>query len=72
VEGRSKLRDEALAAKIDNIDEKSKLRDEALSAKIDSKFDLLVAKIDGLAAALNLDRRLEAVEKKVAGPLQAA
>jgi hypothetical protein len=33
---------------------------------------LLIEKIDGLTASLNLDRRLEAVEKKVAGPLQAA
>jgi len=70
VDERSKLRDEALSAKIDHIDEKSRLRDEALSDKIDSKFDLLIVKIDSLAAAIGFDRRLEAVEKKVAGPMR--
>jgi hypothetical protein len=44
----------------------ARLRDEALSQKIDIGFDLLVVKIDALEASLNLDRRLDAVEKKVA------
>jgi transcription initiation factor TFIIIB Brf1 subunit/transcription initiation factor TFIIB len=61
---KSRQRDEALSAKIDNIDEKSTLRDEALSAKIDFKFDFLVSKIDSLAVALNLDRRVEAIERQ--------
>ncbi len=63
---------QSLKAELKSVDAKSKLRDGALSQKIDLKFDLLIEKIDGLTASLNLDRRLEAVEKKVAGPLQAA
>jgi hypothetical protein len=63
---------QSLKAELKSVEEKSKLRDDALSQKIDLKFDLLVEKIDRLAASLNLDRRLEAVEKRLADPLQAA
>jgi len=63
---------QSLKAELKSVEEKSKLRGDALSQKIDLKFDLLVEKIDRLAASLNLDRRLEAVEKRLADPLQAA
>jgi len=55
---------QSLKAELKSVEEKSKLRDDALSDKIDLKFDLLVAKIDGLSASLNLDRRVEAIERK--------
>ena len=86
VDEASKLRDESLSAKIDSIDEASKLRDEALSAKIDGRFDALSEKMDRkfelvmnemkanqamLIYTLNIDKRLETVERKTAEPLHA-
>ena len=66
----------SLKEQIKGIDERSKLRDEALSAKIDSKFDLLVAKIEtnhqAMIFALNIDKRVEAIERKVADPVHAS
>ncbi len=68
VDRESRLREEALSAKIWDMDEKSKLGDEALVAKINSRFDLVSAKIDVLAGALNLHSLVQAVERKLASP----
>ena len=78
----SKLRDEALSAKVDSIDAASKLRDEALSAKIDNlsdkmdrKFELVMAEMKAnqamLIYTLNIDKRVEAIERKTAEPMHA-
>ena len=67
---------QALKAEIKSVDEMSKLRDEALSAKIDSKFELIMAKMEANHAtvmnALNIDRRLEALEQKAPVSMQAS
>jgi hypothetical protein len=80
VDDSSKLRDEALSAKIDNIDAASKLRDEALSIKIDNLSDKIDRKFENVFAemkanqamliySLNIDKRLETVERKTAEPM---
>jgi hypothetical protein len=64
VASESKLRDEALTDKIEAIANESKLRDESLSQKIDLKFDLVLVKLDNLGKLLELDRRMEAIERR--------
>jgi hypothetical protein len=57
-----------LRASLKANDESSKLRDDALSAKIDNKFELLSALIVANHAtvmnALNLEKRIAAIEQK--------
>jgi hypothetical protein len=64
VDETSKLRDEALSAKIDN-----------LSAKMDQKFEHVLAEMKAnqamLIYTLNIDKRLETVERKTAEPMHA-
>jgi hypothetical protein len=64
VDETSKLRDEALSAKID-----------ALSDKMDLKFDLVMARMganqEALLYAMGIDKRLEAIERKTAEPMHA-
>jgi hypothetical protein len=55
-EERSKLRDEALAAKIDSLREFMEVSVFALNAKVDSNHASVIY-------ALNIDKRLEAVER---------
>lgn len=58
----------SIQSKLDGNENVSKLRDEALSAKIDSKFELVISKMDANQAtvmnALNIDKRVEAIERK--------
>ncbi len=72
----SRMRDEALSAKIDSNFERVIGMEAALSAKIDSKFDLLWAKLEtnhqAMIFAMNIDKRVEAIERKVAEPVHAS
>jgi hypothetical protein len=65
----------AIQAQIKGVEETSKLRDDALSEKIDRKFDLLMAKIEAnhqsVIYSLNIEKRVEAIERKTASPMQA-
>jgi hypothetical protein len=58
----------ALAARQDSSEENTTLRFAALSEKMDSRFNALSAKIDANHAtvmnALNIDKRLEALERE--------
>lgn len=72
----SRMRDEALSAKIYSNFERVIGMEAALSAKIDSKFDLLWAKLEtnhqAMIFAMNIDKRVEAIERKVAEPVHAS
>jgi len=66
----------SLQAQIKGVDEASKVRDEALSAKIDSlsdkmdlKFELVMAEMKAIIYSLNIDKRVEAIERKTAEPM---
>jgi hypothetical protein len=68
----------SLHVELKRVDETSKLRDEALSAKIDAlsdrmdlKFDLVMVRMEANQAALLIDKRLEAIERKTAEPMHA-
>jgi hypothetical protein len=75
VDETSKLRDEALSAKIDALSDRTDVKFEALSEKMDLKFDLVMARMEANQAALlyaaSIDKRLEAIEKKTAEPMHA-
>jgi hypothetical protein len=71
VDETSRLRDEALSAKIDNVSE-----------KIDRKFELVMAKMEAISAkmeanqayliySMNIEKRVEAIERKNDTPMQA-
>jgi len=71
----------ALSETIKNVDEASKLRDEALSVKIDNlsekmdlKFEHVLNEMKAnqamLIYTLNIDKRLETVERKTAEPMR--
>jgi hypothetical protein len=64
VDETSKLRDEALSDKMD-------IKFEALSDRMDLKFDLVMTKMEAIQAALLIDKRLEAIERKAAEPMHA-
>jgi ribosome maturation factor RimP len=72
VDETSKLRDEALSAKIDALSDKMDIKLEALSGKMDLKFDLVMTKMEAIQASLLIDKRLEAIERKTAEPMHAA
>jgi hypothetical protein len=75
VDETSKLRDDALSAKIDALSDKMDIKFEALSDKMDLKFDLVMTKMEANQAALlyaaSIDKRLEAIERKTAEPMHA-
>jgi outer membrane murein-binding lipoprotein Lpp len=97
VEEASKLRDEALSAKIDNLSDKltakidnlsnqmsSKIDNlsnqmsskiDNLSDKVDRKFEIVLAKMEAnqgaIVYALNIDKRVEAIERKTSASMQA-
>ena len=58
----------ALQAQVKANDDASKQRDDALSAKMDRKFEMVIAKMDANHAtilnALNIDKRVEAIERQ--------
>jgi len=58
----------ALQAQVKANDDASKQRDDALSAKMDRKFEVVIAKMDANHAtilnALNIDKRVEAIERQ--------
>jgi len=57
-------------------DEASKLRDEALSEKIDRKFELVMAEMKAnqamLIYSMNIEKRVEVIERKTADPARAS
>jgi hypothetical protein len=72
----------AIQAQIKGAEEASHLRNDALSAKIDNlsekmdrKFEIVFAKMEANHAsiiyALNIEKRVEAIERKTAAPMQA-
>jgi hypothetical protein len=93
VEDSSKLREDALSAKVDSkfdtlqvqikgVEDGSKLRDEALlvkidalSDKVDSKFELVLAEMKAnqafLIYSMNIEKRVEAIERKSDAPMHA-
>ena len=62
----------ALQAQVKANDDASKQRDDALSAKMDRKFEMVIAKMDSNHAtilnALNIDKRVEAIERQTVAP----
>jgi len=62
----------ALQAQVKANDDASKQRDDALSAKMDRKFEMVIAKMDANHAtilnALNIDKRVEAIERQTVAP----
>jgi len=66
----------ALTARMDSLEESTKLKFEILTEKMDARFSALSAKIDSNHAtvinALNIDKRLEALESDRARDRQPA
>ena len=82
MDSESKLRDQSLVAKIESAERESKLRDEITQARIDivrdsmgARIDALGAKMDGQYAsimnALDLNRRVETLERDKQQPASA-
>ncbi|HEY5330634.1 MAG TPA: hypothetical protein VIJ79_12165 [Acidobacteriaceae bacterium] len=71
VDEASKLRDEALSAKMDNLDQTLSAKIDNLSDKIDLKFELVMAEMKAIIYSLNIDKRIEAIERKTAAPMHA-
>jgi len=72
----------SLRVELKGVDETSKMRDEALSVKIDNlsekmdrKFELVLAKMEAnqayLIYSMNIEKRVDAIERKTAAPMQA-
>lgn len=69
----SKLRDASLLDHIERLASESRLRDETLLQRMELKFESTNAKIDAnhatLMNALNIDKRVEAIERKNAATM---